>query len=110
MSTIIGHPVFRKDGPVKVTGAARYTADTPASGALHAVVVVSTVPAGEIAAIDTDAAENIAGVVKIFTHQNLPKMAPLKTLPTKLKHVPMQSPRVEYEGQPVAIVVAESLQ
>ena len=44
----IGLPLTRPDGPAKVTGAARYVADTPVDGLTHAALVMSSIPAGRV--------------------------------------------------------------
>lgn len=100
--------VARRDGPAKVTGAARYVADTPLRGALHAVVVPATRPKGRIAAIDTAAAAAAPGVVHILTHANAPRLGRVSVVLAEDSLPPLQDDRVRYEGQPVALVVAES--
>ena len=73
----IGLPLTRPDGPAKVTGAARYVADTPVGGLTHAALVMSSIPAGRVTAIDTAAALAAAGVLAVITHENAPRVAPL---------------------------------
>ena len=50
----IGQPISRADGRLKVTGGARYTADIPVAGAVHAAIVHSTIANGRTVSIDTD--------------------------------------------------------
>ena len=109
MNTAIGQPVSRLDGCAKVTGAARYTADTVMVGVQHAVLVPSTIPSGTVEAIDTAAAERSPGVVKVLTHLNTPRLQPL-AMPVAQAFMPLQGDRIEYEGQPVAILVADTLE
>jgi xanthine dehydrogenase YagR molybdenum-binding subunit len=111
---LVGRDVDRVDGPVKVTGHADYSADIAPSGLACAVFVTSTIARGRIASIDARAAEDFPGVLRVFTHQNLPRLARqpvwdiLKV--TGMSFAPMQDDIIQYAGQPVAIVVAESLE
>lgn len=106
----IGISIDRLDGTEKVTGRARYSADTPIKGVLHAVIVGSTRPHARIARIDTDAALAAPGVLRIFTHLNTPKFAEVSGLPLGQDLLPLQSDQVLYEGQPIALVVAQTLE
>ena len=56
----VGQPLSRFDGRLKVTGAARYTADISIQGAVHASIVSSSIAHGRTTAIDTTAAETSA--------------------------------------------------
>ena len=73
---VVGQPISRADGRLKVTGAARYTADIALAGAVHAAIVHSTIANGRTISIDTSIAENSPGVLGVFTHQNMPRMNP----------------------------------
>ena len=106
----IGQPISRLDGPLKVTGRAKYTADIHVDGILYAVLVPSSVPNGTIAAIDATEAENAAGVVGVFTHLNTPKFAEVTNPPAGQTVLPLQGDRIFYEGQPVALVVGNTLE
>jgi xanthine dehydrogenase YagR molybdenum-binding subunit len=110
MSTQIGQPLRRLDGPAKVTGQARYAADTPIRDVLHAVIVTATRPHGRIIAIDTTSAQRSPGVVRIFSHENTPRFESLDSPPAGQTLLPLQADEVLYEGQPVALVVAETLE
>ncbi|MGH7715050.1 MAG: xanthine dehydrogenase family protein molybdopterin-binding subunit, partial [Vulcanimicrobiaceae bacterium] len=68
----VGTPIDRVDGRLKVTGQAQYTADTHVEHVAHAIMVTSTIAHGKITSIDTSHAREIAGVLKIFTHENSP--------------------------------------
>ncbi len=72
----IGQSISRVDGRLKVTGGAQYTADIPVAGAVHAVIVHSTIANGRTVSIDTSAAEKQPGVIAIFTCRNMPRMNP----------------------------------
>ena len=66
--TIIGAPVDRVDGPLKVTGAAPYPSDFTFPGLTHAVLVQSTIAAGTIRGIDAAKAEATPGVLAVITY------------------------------------------
>src|SRR5712664_3316985 len=102
----VGAPLDRVDGPLKVTGAARYSAEFPVANVAYAVIVTSTVPTGRIASIDTAAAEQLPGVIRVMTHRNTPTLPPEKPgmLTTKALSL-MQDDLVHYNGQPIALVV-----
>jgi xanthine dehydrogenase YagR molybdenum-binding subunit len=109
----IGQPIPRADGDLKVSGGAAYTADIHCSGAVRAVIVQSTIANGRIKSIDTSAAEE-AGVLAVFTHRNLPRMNPTPNpwnhhAPHGQGYLPLQDDKIHYAGQPVALVVAATL-
>jgi xanthine dehydrogenase YagR molybdenum-binding subunit len=107
----VGAPIDRVDGRLKVTGAARYSAEMPVAGVHHAVIVQSTVANGRITSIDTDEAERMPGVVKIITHRNAPKLpAKVGTPPASRVLTLLQDDKVLYNGQPIALVVADTLE
>jgi hypothetical protein len=66
----IGQPISRADGRLKVTGRARYTADIPVAGAVHAAIVHSTIANGRTMSIETSAAETAPGVLTAFVHSS----------------------------------------
>jgi xanthine dehydrogenase YagR molybdenum-binding subunit len=110
----IGQPISRAGGRLKVTGGARYTADIPVAGAVHAAIVHSTIANGRIVSIDTTAAEKAPGVLTVFTHRNMPRMNPAPKPwshlhPHGQSYLPLQDDRIHYAGQPIALVVAETL-
>ena len=111
MSTV-GQPLSRLDGRLKVTGGARYTADVPANAIVHAAIVYSTIANGRVVSIDTTAAENAPGVLVVLTHKNMPRMQALPwshLRPQGQTYLPLQDDQVHYAGQPVALVVATTL-
>ena len=110
----IGQPISRFDGRLKVTGGARYTADMPIPGATHAAIVHSTIANGRTVSIDTTAAEKAPGVLAVFTHHTMPRMNPTPKPWSHLRphgqsYLPLQDERIHYAGQPVALVVAATL-
>lgn len=111
---LIGAPVARLDGALKVKGAAPYAAEIPMESLAYAALVYSTVPKGRIASLDTSLAEAAPGVVLVMTHRNAPKMKPVPLVFTKPRaagasDLPVfQDDRVHWNGQPVVLVLAES--
>ncbi len=110
----IGQPLSRPDGPAKVTGRARYTADHTAPSLLHAALVTATIPAGRIEAIRVDAALRERGVVRVLTHRDLPALGgdgdAVTGPPSAQSFLPMQGDEIRHEGQPVAIVLGETVE
>lgn len=112
----IGAPISRVDGPAKVTGQAKYAAEYNSPGLLHGYVVNASITSGRIRAIHADELMQIPGVVKVYTHENRPATARLN-----FKYVDMDSPpgehlkplhddKIWFNGQPIALVVAESFE
>jgi xanthine dehydrogenase YagR molybdenum-binding subunit len=110
VTALLGASLPRQDGPAKVTGAARYAADHFAEGMLYGVLVGAPVPAGRLRAIDADAARAIPGVAHVLTHTEMPKLAAPPVPPASSVRVPMQDDEIEYEGEPIAIVLGEWLE
>jgi xanthine dehydrogenase YagR molybdenum-binding subunit len=110
----IGMPLDRVDGRLKVTGGARYSAEMPTHGVVHAVLVQSTVGAGRIARLDTRAAERAPGVLLVMTHRNAPRLPhgnrPPVERPAGRVLTLLQDSVVHYNGQPIAVVVADTLE
>ena len=62
--------------------------------------------------IDTAAAEKAPGVLAVLTHKNMPRMNPLPwshLRPQGQTYLPLQDDQIHYAGQPVALVVADTL-
>ena len=114
-TAFIGQPISRVDGRQKVTGGATYAAEFEVPNVAHAAVVRSTIANGRIISIDTAEAERAAGVLAVLTHRNAPRLAyrPYKGLPDptvgERLHM-LQDDRVNHQGQPVALVIAETLE
>ncbi|MBV8717156.1 MAG: xanthine dehydrogenase family protein molybdopterin-binding subunit [Chloroflexi bacterium] len=105
----IGRPLSRLDGPAKVTGQAVYTADTPIAGLVYAVAAIATVASGRIRRIDASAALDVEGTLAVITHANAPRLhAPEGT--AAMSWVPLQDGVIRHEGQPIALVVCETLE
>ena len=108
-----GQPMTRRDGVAKVTGSAVYAADNRPEGLLHAVFASAGIARGRVTRLDVDAAKSHPGVVEILTPQNRP---PLQIDPDAKPHAfswrieALQDDTVRYAGQPIALVVAETLE
>ena len=111
---VVGQPLNRVDGRLKVTGGARYAAEFPLENMAHAVLIGSAIANGRIKSFDSSAAEKVPGVLHIMTHENAPKLRPVVTNPAEGdaagRRVPLQSPVVYYSGQYIAVVVAGTLE
>jgi xanthine dehydrogenase YagR molybdenum-binding subunit len=108
-----GQPLTRRDGMLKVTGRALYAADNNPEGLLHAVVVPSKIARGRVTALDVDAAKAHTGVVEVLTPANRPPLShdpEVKIPPFGFRVEVLQDDRVRYVGQPIALVVAETLE
>ena len=113
---LIGTSVSRLDGPLKVRGAARFAAERPMPDMVHAALSYATVAKGRIETLDTGAAEAAAGVVAVMTYRNCPRMnapAVFGTSPTAAgpSDLPiMQDAEIHWNGQPIAVVLAETVE
>ena len=114
MTTYIGTPTSRIDGPAKVTGRAKYAGEFSAADLAFGSVVQSTIAKGRIARIDTSDALRVEGVLTVLTHENRPRMAnkaaafkddvaPERGSPFR----PLYDDKIVFSGQPVALVLAE---
>ncbi|WP_395405315.1 xanthine dehydrogenase family protein molybdopterin-binding subunit [Pseudoduganella sp. UC29_106] len=112
--SIIGQGLDRTDGPAKVTGTATFSAEHQIPRLAHAVMVLSTVPKGRITAIDTARAARMPGVLAVMTHENAPRLPRTKPgekdMPPPPKLNLLQDSTVLYNAQPIALVVADTLE
>jgi xanthine dehydrogenase YagR molybdenum-binding subunit len=105
----------RLDARSKVTGEAKYTGDLrlpAADGQLfHAAVVQSQVSCGKLADIDAEFVLAMPGVRAVMTWRNAPRLKEVTTLlSTELDRLlPLQDPEICYKGQPIAVVIADTL-
>jgi len=114
---VVGKPLDRVDGRDKVMGRAKYSAEFPLPGLTYGVLKTSDIAKGRIQRIDTSAALKEPGVLAIFTHENLPKLARTpndadgkKAIGAPMGFMPMTSDQIHYAGQPVALVVADTFE
>jgi xanthine dehydrogenase YagR molybdenum-binding subunit len=112
--SVIGQPLDRIDGQAKVTGGAAYTADAGLSAPLHGLIVQSTIARGRIREIDESAARAVPGVVEVLTYRNAPHVPVLEFdftgVPAAEQLAPLQSDEIHYDGQHVALVIAETFE
>jgi len=114
MSNLTGQPLDRTDGIMKVTGGARYAAEFPEGRLAHAVLVTSTIASGTIASIDTSRAQAVPGVLLVMTWQTAMRLpngghSPL-SMPAGRRLTLLQDNVVRYSNEPVAVVVADTLE
>src|SRR5215467_4069903 len=114
MNAYIGTPTSRVDGPAKVMGSAKYAGEFKVDRLVYGVVVGSTIARGRIRRIDAAAASKVKGVLDVLTHEHRPQMAdnneawkddvaPDEGSPFR----PLYDNIVKFNGQPVALVLAE---
>jgi xanthine dehydrogenase YagR molybdenum-binding subunit len=114
MAPYIGTSTSRIDGVAKVTGTAKYAAEFNAPGLVYGSVVTATIAKGRIAHIDPSAARGVKGVIDVLTHQNRPPMADNDkayqddTAPPGSPFRPLYDDRIMFNGQPIALVGAET--
>jgi xanthine dehydrogenase YagR molybdenum-binding subunit len=108
----VGRALDRVDGPLKVTGKAQYAAEIPVANVAHAVIVTSPVGRGKLLAVDVHAAEQVPGVLKVISSANAPSLpgATAKTDPNDRLLQLLQDDEIHYNDQPIALVVASTLE
>ena len=100
----IGGRVPMVDGPDKVSGRARYTADFVAPGMLAGRIYRSPYAHAEIVEVDVSEAAKLPGVLAIVTGADCDK--PFGVLPIARNEYPLARDKVRYKGEPVAAVAA----
>ncbi|MET3905799.1 xanthine dehydrogenase YagR molybdenum-binding subunit [Bradyrhizobium sp. S3.3.6] len=103
---IVGKPVDRIDGRLKVTGGARYAYEMQ-QDAFYGFVVEASIAKGGIASIETLAAERSPGVKLVLTYRNVPEQGAGNH---REAHPVLTGPVVSHYGEPVAFVVAETFE
>jgi xanthine dehydrogenase YagR molybdenum-binding subunit len=91
----------------KVRGQPIYSADIPAKGMLHAMTVPAGIALGTMTALSTDAAMAVPGVVRVLTPDDFP---PPPEQSEGFPPPPTLTWEIAYRGQPVALVLAETLE
>lgn len=114
-SGLIGKPVDRYEGPLKVTGAAPYAFEVqPPSPPAYGVMIGAGIARGRISDVDIAEAESAPGVLAVWTFRNVPAQAPrgakLHPRSTAASKPALENDQVAYFGQPVAFVVADTLE
>lgn len=110
----VGKAINRVEGHLKVTGRAKYASEFPVENKVYGQGINSTIAKGEIISIDTSEAEKLEGVIKVITYRNAEK---LKTLEGERPQIAtdsiapvLQSNKVNYYGEYVGLVVAETFE
>ena len=100
----IGMPLDRVDGPLKVTGTARYAFEAPVDRRVYLYPLQAAIAAGRITGVDTRAARGEPGVLAVLTHENAPPLAWAADPEVAV----LYSGEVAFRGQLVGAVVAET--
>jgi len=115
MKSIIGQPATRQDAKLKVTGAAKYSAEFALPDMAYAVLVTAPVGRGTIRSLDVAEARGATGVLAVISHLDKPRLRALDPkamaraqAQTGEALLPFQSPDIVYNGQAIAIVVADT--
>ncbi len=111
---LIGTPVSRLDGALKVKGEATFSAEFRFDDMVYAALAYATIPRGRITAVYSTAADVAPGVVLVMTHLNAPRMnkpgvfgsSPTAVGPADLPI--LQDDQIHWNGQPIACVLAET--
>jgi len=112
----IGQSLSRLEGPQKVTGKAKYAGEYNVPDLLYGYVLNSTITRGKIIKIHSEEIKALPGVIEVFTYENRPSLAWFDIqyadmdAPPGTPFRPLQDSEIKYNGQPIALVVAESFE
>ena len=113
MKPAVGAPIDRIDARAKVTGEAAYAAEIPVANVAHAVIVGSTVARGRVRSVDSRQARRVPGVIAVLTPESAPRLPPAPNNPKnpgdKVLQL-LQDDRIWYADQPIAVVIADTLE
>jgi len=115
-SKYVGQPISRVDGQLKVTGEAKFSAEYHLDNICYAALAYSSIAKGKIKKINLEAAHQAEGVITIITYENSPKAKkPVlfnpggKSRGSAASDIPvLQDENIYWNGQPIAIVVANT--
>jgi 4-hydroxybenzoyl-CoA reductase subunit alpha len=102
---VVGHSVTRYDGPDKVTGRAKYTADLRLPGMIHGKILGSPIPHGIITRLDVTKARALPGVLAVITGADVPDTW-YGVSPARYDEQILAKDRVRYVGDEIAAVAA----
>jgi carbon-monoxide dehydrogenase large subunit len=120
-ASMLGRSLNRLEDERFLRGRGRYVADLAVPGALHGVVVRAPHAHARIVAVDVERARTMPGVMAVFTGADL-AADNIGPLPCAVTNIPMATPLVvppchvlardivRYVGEPIAFVVAESVE
>lgn len=112
----VGQPISRLEGHLKVTGEAKYAGEYEAENLLYGYVVNSSITKGKVKSIQTSEVKKIEGIIEVFTHENRPSTAWFDfqyadmDAPPGNVFKPLKDDVIRYNGQPIALVVAETFE
>ncbi|MDF2692239.1 MAG: aldehyde oxidase and xanthine dehydrogenase, molybdopterin binding, partial [Labilithrix sp.] len=110
---VVGKGIDRVDARQKVTGKATYSCDVAVANVAHAVIVGASIGRGAVKTVDVEPARQVSGVLAVLTPENALRLRGARLAPTSLQDRALQAlqdEEVRYDGQPVALVVAETLE
>ncbi len=110
----VGRPVLRREDARLITGGGRYVANIKLPGMRYLTVLRSPNPHARIVRIDTTAAREVAGIVTVLTAADIPSIRPIPLFAhdpalRAATPCPLAQDKVCYVGEPVAVVLADSL-
>ncbi len=103
----------RVDGLAKVTGRARYATEFELPNIAYGYLAISPIAKGRITKLDLAEAEKSPGVLRILSHLNVPDLLELPDgddKPEGAEFSALRSPEIVFNGQPVAMVIAETFE
>ncbi len=104
--SLVGAGLDRPEGPLKVSGTADYAMDAVPENACYGVLVRGTIAKGRVSGFDVEAVSKLPGVRTVITDERLLRN-PAQGMATK---APVQgNETIAYLGQPIALVVADTL-
>src|SRR6266496_2469832 len=114
-AALIGQPLARVDGKLKVTGRATFAAEFARPKLAYGALIQSAIANGRVDKIDISAARSAPGVIDILTRENAPQFKPYPDELTKKgapgeSRTPLQGDAIHYAGQHLGVVVAESFE
>src|SRR5205809_3435834 len=114
-ATLIGQPLARLDGKLKVTGRATFVAEFARPKLTYGALIQSAIANGRFTKIDLSAARSAPGVIDILTRENAPQFKPYPDDLTKKgapgeSRIPLQDDEIHYAGQHLGVAVAESFE
>ncbi|MDQ6761922.1 MAG: molybdopterin-dependent oxidoreductase, partial [Bacteroidota bacterium] len=109
--------IDRVDGRAKVTGTAQFSYEYNIPNLAYGVIVASTITKGIITSLNTKSAERAPGVIAVISHLNMPKLKSYEPAADADKQTEIhkgfkvfQNNIVHFNGQPIAIVVADTFE
>ena len=114
----MGQPMPRIDGLAKVTGGAKYPSDIALQNPAYATLVLSTIARGTITKMMLDKARAVPGVIEVYTHETMAGSIKEQVMMGQSEEAgyaastirQMESTQIVYDGQIIAIVVAETFE